>query len=77
MTKLQKGDIIQIQKFKVTSMNAEPKEYLETYIVGKVWSNIGYFPAISADTGEIIVLREEVCKFVIKGGDFLIDKLFN
>jgi len=73
---MKKGDIIQVTKFKVKSMTAEPKEYEETYIVGKVWSD-NHITAISAESGEITVFKKDQCQFRLKGGEYLKDKLFN
>ncbi len=72
---LQRGDIIQVCKVRVKNIQAEPEEYLETYIIGKVWSD-NHISAASAETGELIVLRDEQCSFLVKGGEYLINELF-
>lgn len=73
---IEKGDIIQVCKVRVKSMQSEPEEYLETYIVGKIWAD-NHITAISAENGEITVFRREQCQFRLKGGKYLEERLFN
>ncbi|NVM36322.1 MAG: hypothetical protein HWN81_12060 [Candidatus Lokiarchaeota archaeon] len=72
---LQRGDIVQVSKTRVKNMQSEPEEYLETYIIGKVWSD-NHISAVSAETGELIVLRNEQCSFLVNGGEHLVKELF-
>lgn len=72
----EKGDIIQVRKFKVKNIKAEPEEYSETYVVCKVWVD-DYIASISCDSGEIVVLRKEQCRFLAKSGEFLLKKLLD
>ncbi len=70
---LKQGDLVQVKKMKLDNLKSEPKRYLECYVVCRIFK--GYICAISAESGEMVVLQPENFTFLAHGGLFLLNSL--
>lgn len=73
LDELKQGDLVQLEKMKLKTINSEPERYLECYVVCKIFE--GYLTAISAETGEMLALQPRQFNFLAHGGLFLLNAL--